>query len=348
MFLISEKLKYLYNISMLKRLFFGFGLFILLIPTFIFAAPKYTALPLVIDISAEKRDILTKEITVTNTGIPPVTLYPSVNSISLNEGGDIEEFVSASMLDRTTSVTSWIEISRAGITLQSGESRVLPVTLRINPNVKDGVYHAFIGFGHGRTSTDAKALVDSGQAPGTIITIRVAEEINEFIKLSRFLIDKFVISAENESVQYKVNNPGDTLITPAGDIIFYDSRGIEVASVPVNPEKKAIKPGEEQTFTTSAPAEGLLGKYKAFLSVEYGVANIASVQDTTFFYVIPWKKLLFILLILLVTGGVIAYVLHKKYINENEEEDVDRIPLHHKETLSEALHHDIDLKKKND
>jgi len=42
-----------------------------------------------------------------------------------------------------------------------------------------------------------------------------------------------------------------------------------------------------------------LGRYKAFLSVEYGSEQLASVHDTDFFYLVPFQQLL------LIFGGVL-------------------------------------------
>ena len=48
-------------------------------PTLAEAAQSHTVAPLVIDIEVEARDIITREITLTNTGTQPLTVYPTVN-----------------------------------------------------------------------------------------------------------------------------------------------------------------------------------------------------------------------------------------------------------------------------
>ncbi len=314
-------------------------------PYFVFASPAYTVTPLVVDVEAEARDILERTITITNTGDAPVTLYPTVNNISVDEGGTIQQFYTPVESDRTASLASWIEISRAGINLKIGETRTVTLTLRINPSPKSGVYHAFVGFGNGGNRDEAEKQVREGRAPGTIVTVSIKEDKNELLKLSHFLTNRFITKAENEAAVYTIKNPGDIPLVPSGDVIIYDNRGREVSSLRVNPEKLEIPAGGEQKFTATMPVAGLFGKYKAFLSVEYGNSQIASVQDTAFFYVFPLIKILIVfgtLAVILILGAIL---LHRKYFDDNGD-DTDKLVVHVREARSDPCEHDIDLKQK--
>ncbi len=328
---------------------FGTALvFLSLLPSVSFANVSYQVAPLVIDAEVEARDIISKVITITNNGDQPVTVYPSVNNISIDAGGTIQKFFSPVDSDRTVSLTSWIEISRMGIDLPIGGSKTVDLTLRINPNPVPGVYHAFVGFGYGRNRDEAEAQVASGRAPGTILTVTLDDKKLEILKLSRFIIDRFVTGGENQAALYTIKNPGDEVLVPSGEIIFYNSKGAEVGNLPVNAEGKAIPPGEEYQFTAEVPVHGLFGKYKAFLNVEYGNNQQASVQDTSFFYVLPLKTLLLIFGVVAVFVIISALYIHKRYFDVDVEmvDDSEHLPLHHRPTYSDPLHHDIDLTKK--
>jgi hypothetical protein len=309
-----------------------------------FAGVSYTVTPLVIDTKAEARDILNYEITLTNTGSQPVDIYPSVNNISVNEGGTIQKFLPPSMSDRTASLAAWIEINRGGVHVAKGESKTVPMTIHIGPSPKPGVYHALIGFGHGGNSFSAQKEVKNGSAPGVVVTVNIDQNQTELLRLSRFVINRFVTAAKNQDASYVINNPGDKTLVPQGDIIFYDSRGVEVASLPVNPDKVSIPAGKEKTFNVSVPTKGLFGKYKAFLSVEYG-SQLASVQDTEFFYVFPFKILMIILGVLTLLVAFVSFYIHRRYLDASIERDMDLLHFHIKETPSEPKEHDIDLKQ---
>jgi hypothetical protein len=302
--------------------------------------------PLVIDLDAEARDIITKTITLTNTGTQQATVYPTVNNISLKEGGTIEEFLPPVMSDRTSSLASWIEVNRLGIDLQQGESHVVTVTFRISPNPVPGTYHAFIGFGYGRNTDEAERQVKNGQAPGTVVTLTIEDKRSEFLKLSKFIVDRFVTSSNNQAATYTFRNPGDETVIPKGEIILYDGTGKEVGVVSVNDENVSIPPGGEHSFTAKIPADGMFGKYKAFLSVEYGTREQASLQDTSFYYVLPLKKVLVALGILAFIVALLAWYFHKRYLDEDENiDDSDHLTFHVRDTESESREHDVNLKQ---
>ncbi len=314
------------------------------LPRISFASASYTVTPLVIDEHVEKRDIKEFTITLTNTGDTPVTIYPTVNNISVTEGGNIQEFLPRVMSDQTASLAAWIEIGRGGIDLRAGDVKTVTLTIRINPNAVHGEYHALVGFPYGGNRDEAERMVARGDAPGTIVSVSLEDKRATLLKLSRFLIDRFVTSSENAAASYSIKNPGEESLVPHGEVIFYDSRGREVGSIAVNPEEITIAPGEEHTFEARVPSEGLFGKYKAFLSVEYGSQNIASVQDTTFFYVLPMRTILIILGVLLVVVVAVSLYVHRRYFDEVVDDGSELLPVHIRENSSDPLHHDIDLR----
>jgi hypothetical protein len=319
---------------------------LLVSPLFTQAAPSTSVVPLVIDADVEVRDIEEHIITLTNTGDVPVTIYPTVNNISLNEGGTIQEFLTPVESDQKTSLSSWIEISRAGIDLMAGDVKTVTLTLRINPNAVPGEYHAFVGFAHGGNRDEAERMVARGDAPGTVVRVKLEDDRVFLLKLSRFLVDRFVTDTENEAATYVIKNPGDESLIPHGEVIFYDSRGVEIASTPVNPDKEIIGPGEEKVFVSGVPTDGMFGKYKAFLNVEYGVQNLASIQDTTFFYVFPLRTLLMMLGGLILVVLVLSLYVHRKYFDEVVDDGSELLPVHVRDSVSDPLHHDIDLRQR--
>lgn len=306
-------------------------------------AANYSVAPLVIDMKAEGRDIISKKITVTNNSDQPVTVYPTVNNISLSEGGVIQEFIPAVSSDRTQSLASWLEIKRLGIDMKSGESKEFDVTLRMNPNPVPGVYHAFIGFGNGRNRDDAELQVKAGQAPGTIITVTIEDKKVEALKLSGFRVDRFITKPDNQAASFSFTNPGDETLVPKGEIILYDSAGKEVTALPVNAENVSIAPQGEHTFTATLPADGF-GKYKAFLSIEYGTKQRASLQDTNFYYVLPIRLIVIVSGIIILLVGLLAWHLHKKYFDPDID-DSDRLTFHVRDTKSVAKEHDVVLRQ---
>lgn len=330
---------YLFNKIILSVVFC-----LLTVPNVVQAAVVYTVSPLVLDATLEARDIVTKQITITNSGDQLITLYPTVNNVSVQEGERLDPFFSPSESDRTASLAAWIEISRQGIDLMPGSSRTIDITLRIHPQPRPGTYHAFIGFGNGGNRDEAEKQVQGGTAPGTLVTVTIEDKKNVVLKLSNFFIQRFVTKPDNQAAVYLFNNPGDEALIPTGEIILYDGTGKEVVSLPVNPENVSIPPGGQHSFVSTVPIEGLFGKYKAFLSVEYGNSQRGSINDTNFFYVFPLQKLLIILGVVLVCVLFGAWHVHKRYLPDEIAES-DQLSFHVRDSRSEPKDHDLNLKR---
>lgn len=309
---------------------------------------SYSVTPLIISHEVEQRDIIKEEITVTNTGQTPVTLFPMVNNITLGSDGGVEEFVPRSMADRGVSLANWIEISRRGLELMPGASETLPVTLRVNLRAEVGEYHAMVTFAHGTTRDEAERRVQHGQAgEGTIFSVTVPDDKKESLRLSKFLIKTFITQESPEDISYTLNNPGDTTIVPSGEVILYNKRGEEVRSIPLNADGNSVAPGESFAFTAGVPTEGLVGKYKAFLSLEYGSDQLASINDTAFFYIVPWKVLLayFVAIVATVLIATFVIVRRRARYEAADDDDIVDLPLYLRDNSSDPHDRDIDLKK---
>ena len=305
-------------------------------------ASNYGVAPLVIDRELEKRDIISETITITNRENRIVRVYPSVNEVAVSEGGTIQSFAEPSMVDRTDSVTSWLSISRQRIQLEPLETKEITLSIQVHPEVKPGEYHAFVGFGEGSNRPEAESKVRNGQAPGTIVRIAVDKVQNQFLRLEKFSVERFVTEDKTKAITYTLHNPGKSPVTPLGEIIFYDNNGIEVGSVKLNEQD------ESKEFVLPLPDTLGLGKYKAFLSVEYGEHLTASVHDTAFFYVLPLKELIIIFVVLAIMAILIALYVHRKYdMGTGDPDDADEVPMYLRSERSESKEHDIDLSKKN-
>ncbi|MBY0310023.1 DUF4832 domain-containing protein [Patescibacteria group bacterium] len=317
---------------------------VILAPTLLFAS--VTASPLIIDRTVEARDMFSETITLTNDTALPVRLFASVNSITLDAGGAIESFVPPSMSDNTTSVTSWIAIDRGRLELPPGASTSLPISFKINPNAKPGLYHAFIGFGSGTNRDEAEAKVISGAATGVIVRISIADTRTEFLRLTRFNVDRLITGLGDNTLSYAVTNPGDVPLTPTGEVILYNTRGEEVGTVTLNAENRTIAPGETAEFKDSITPQGLFGKYKAFLNLEYGVGQKAMVYDTAFFYAAPLSYLAGLFGLLFVLSIAMVFWWRRSMVSYTESETGDHVAFYVRSGIqSDDQDHDIKLSK---
>jgi len=321
--------------------FFTWTLLLLFLPAYAHASSLVS--PLVIDHVSAARGLETDTIVVTNNGSGRAVFFPTVNNISIGANGGIESFIAPSMSDQTSSLASWLELSRRPLTLDPGQRATTTLTLRVSPTALAGVYHALIAFPDGENRDVAEARVQRGEVQGAMVTVTIEKKIREGADLGIFNVDRFVWSDQNNAISYTVKNNGDTEVRPTGDIIIYTSSGIEAASVPVNPEGKLIPKGESIVFSANVPLHDLFGKYKAYLRVHYGTQTQAELQDTAYFYAAPWKKFLALFGGIILIGFACIILLYRRF-GGGDTDDVDPLPLHVKDGVSSAVHHDIDMK----
>ena len=268
------------------------------------SSSELTITPVVIDEKAKARDILSESISITNTSDRTLTLYPSVNDVQPQDG--TQPFSAAQNAQQASdSLSNWIELSRGVVELGPGEAKTIPFVIRVSPSAVPGMFHAVISFADGSTRDAAGANGPLAQAD---VNVDIQANVKELLQLSSFTTDNVVFSGDDVLFKYQLQNIGNQDLDPKGDILIYDRRGEEVASIDVNNEGKIVTPDQvTQLASVWAGASGF-GQYKAVLDVTYGSSQTASVQDTVFFWVIPWKTLLAV-----TTAGLIAIIFFALY-----------------------------------
>lgn len=279
-----------------------------LAPVFSHAATQELSVtPVVIDDKAHARDILTETITLTNTSSHKLEIYPSVNNVAPKDGE--QPFAPAQgSQDLQASLANWIELSRGVIELSPGETRDVPFIIHVNLNALPGTYHAQISLFSGSTRDAAEA---AGSLADVTVNLEVQADVKEVMQLDKFSVGKFFLAGDDVRFDYQLENIGNQDLMPHGEIRVYDRTGSEVASVDVNKEGKAVSPEQiAQLASVWSAAEGF-GQYKALLTVYYGKNQTASVQDTVFFWVVPWKQLLMIFVAGLIGVIIMAFYVHR-------------------------------------
>jgi hypothetical protein len=307
----------------------------------------YTLAPRVINETLGPRGMAEHAIQITNVGDRTLRLYTTVNEVESGAANEILPFVQPSAADATRTITNWISISRARIEIPPGETHTAMLEIKIHPEAEPGEYHAFIGFAPGRNQPTAQELVRTGSVPGTVVSIKVEKETVTLLRLSRFVIDRFVTRLENSVATVSLSNVGTESVTPTGEIIYYNGAGEEVAAVDIAAATEEFGRGSDGSLEIPLPKDLRLGKYKAFLSMQYGDNQQAQVQDTIFFYVVPLYELIALFVTLIVLAVVVALYIHRRYSRDNDDDSdgITALPVFVRDAQSEAYDHDINLKK---
>lgn len=309
-------------------------------------ASEITIRPFLIDETVVPRDISKHSISIkSDYAQRKAVLFATVNEISVDTTGEIKEFVSPVMTDRTDTITSWIEVTRGRIEVMPGESVEVPLTVRVHPYAKPGEYHAFIGFVEAANRPKAEEIAMAGEAKGVILKIVVGDEREDSMKIASFKIDRFVTGDENRVIDIEIENTGDIASAPVGEIIFYDSRGIEVTSIPVNETGETVEPGKKVTLKSAVPLDDDLGRYKANVNLRYGDAQKASLYDTTYFYLMPSHLLVVVFAGILLFSIIVALLLRRLLTSQQIKDEYSDVALYVREGHEpQPKDHDIDLK----
>lgn len=300
---------FIFNLKHLKHILIILFLISLAFPTMsVFAqSPDFTVTPVMIDEKAKARDILKKSLTIINTGDKKISLYPFVNNIDANDGEKEFKTVSGSQ-DLADSLANWIELSRGVIELSPGEEKTVPFIIRVNFNAKVGSYHAQLSFNKGSTRSQAEKNKNS---VSVLINLEVLSDIKEKMQLGKFTTDRIFFSGDDVLFNYQLENIGNKTVTPRGEIRIYNRRGEEIAAIDANSKNTPFEPDKTALLASAWSSAKGFGKYKAFLNLDYGENQTASIQDTIFFWVIPWKMLVGVFMASLFGVIMFAFVFHR-------------------------------------
>ena len=280
------------------------GLFAL--PAHAQTSPDLVVTPVVIDEKVKQRDIVKESIMVKNNTNHVLDLYPSVNDINpqLGEQGFSRADDSTALSD---SLANWIELSRGEIQLGPGEEKAVPFIIRVNMNAVANSYHAQISLTAGGTRAEA----DSKPPLGVImVNVEVQADIKELLQLNKFTTDNIFFSGDDVLFNYQLQNIGNQNLAPKGQVHIYNRKGEEVATVDVNKDGKVISPDQVSQLASVWSAANGFGRYKALLTVNYGSSQTATVQDTVFFWIVPWKQMLLLFTVSLITIIFLALQFH--------------------------------------
>lgn len=280
--------------------------------TFAAPSPKPVLTPAVIDGKGKVREIMKYTITLENPTEHLLSVYPWVTDVDPVKGllggsdlsGSREKEVSESL-------ARWIEVTRGVVDLLPGEKREVPVLIQIHHAATPGIYHAAVHFSEGPNRPEAEK--NSEGTVSTAINIEVLEDAHVRLELGNFTADERMFSGDDAGFSYRIKNIGNRGVVPSGKIRIFDKSGEEVAAVDVNTEGKRIEPDASLELASAWSAGSHFGKYKALLDLEYG--DRGTLQDTVFFWMLPWGKLISYFFVFALAAVILGIVFHSYFVS---------------------------------
>ncbi len=220
------------------------------------------------------------------------------------------------------SASSWITLEKENILLEPNKNQKIYYEIKVPKEVTKGEYNAIIAFSsennQGANGTAALTTLSSGMP----ILIKVGDDFVENAELLKFNTDKNFYEFPNVKFETIIKNIGDTHIAPAGEIVLTNIFKQEVARIPVNPNSQSILRENSGNYQINWDFDKfltpdnkiILGPIDANLIVTYRSfqPGFAPLTATTSFWIIPWKYLIGLLLLIVLLIITIKQIKKKK------------------------------------
>lgn len=280
--------------------------------------------PSIIDEVAAARGIVERQIEIRNTGKTKLNLYPFVNDVSQSGG---KQAFNPYAPDKSVTLSNWIELSRKTIELLPGATTSVPLKIQVHPQAKSGKYYAVISFVDGINRFETESRLANNTDPSVLINLEIRENKVERMEVGDFSVSDFFNFNKQVEFNFALNNSGNQPLSPSGSIIIYDSRGREVSEIKVNEEAKKLVTDSKEPYHIKWSGGDKIGKFKAKLALQYGEVARRDLQDSVYFWILPyWFLGLVGSIILILFISIMVLVLRlsrlKRSLNEDERSEV--------------------------
>lgn len=214
------------------------------------------------------------------------------------------------------SASSWVKLDQEVLELVPNRNIVVDYTITVPDDLAPGEYSAEIYFSSEEAEKEDVTAAYSVLASGIPILITIGDDYAESAELLDFYSAKKVYEKANfATLITRIQNLGDTHITPKGDIILTNLFNQEIGRIEFNDVNQSILRGESGEYESNWDLdkyinEGkiVLGPISAETVILYRRNNpgFSVLSASTTFWIIPWK-----LIILILTVIIVSYVVFK-------------------------------------
>ncbi|TAL15107.1 hypothetical protein EPN95_00700 [Patescibacteria group bacterium] len=259
--------------------------------------------PSIININASKGGAYSVTIKITNVTIQNQTYYTSTKDFTNKDESGTPNILLDSTLPDTASIRTWVS-TNAKITLKPGEVETLMVNINVPSGAEAGGHYGALLFS-GTAPTPENAGVALAASAGALLLVKVDGNITEKASLASFYTAP--TSTDNQSSFFekapitfvtRVKDEGNIHLQPSGQILVHDMFGKVVSTITVNSDKANVLPNSIRRFDTILTSSWMFGHYTADLQLGYGTHGQV-LTDTIDFWVIPYKIVLVVLLVLI-------------------------------------------------
>ena len=216
----------------------------------------------------------------------------------------------------------WFNLDHTEFTIQPQKTEVVSVLITTPKEVLPGGHYAAIyvepKLGHKPKTSGAKIV----SQVGSLFSITIRGDIKYDALIHSFKTQNKIMEFGPIHFSAEIENLSDTHISPQPSLIIKNMLGQTVATLTL--DKINIFPYTRRQVKTTWERVWGFGKYQATLTVPFGAGQLATA--TIFFWIIPWRLILAILVLIFVF--IATYILvrrHLQHKHDTRDQEIDQL-----------------------
>jgi hypothetical protein len=239
----------------------------------------------------------------------------NTNDFDLRVGATVEDFrpdgetgnavfahVGVSAPTDTRLMSGWITVPSGDIVIKRGTTGEIPFTISVPIDADPGGHYAAILVGtRGEDGQFSGSGAGVSSAISSLFFLRVPGEVIEEGAIRDFYAKHTMVQSPDALFALRFENKGNVHLVPEGSIVITNMWGKERGKIDINKVNTFgnVLPDSTRKFEFDWHGEANpfeFGRYKALATLVYGENARQSVYRVTYFWVIPWKQVLPLLL----------------------------------------------------
>lgn len=256
-----------------------------------------TISPLTFELTANPGDTIANKIKVFNPSDSPISIKMEVEDFKpVGEEGKVVTTTEEDE-DSTYSLRKWIKIIPNEFTLEVGGQKSVDFIIEVPQDAEPGGKYGSILAGISGSLGEGITGASVSQKTGSLVLLMVAGDLKEKLIIKDFTVPSF---QEYGPVPFEIRfeNKGSVHAKPKGYIVITDWFGKNVAELEF--PQKNVMPEATRKIETEWNTKWLLGKYTASVIGVYGASNENLTSQVITFWVLPWKLMLGVFVVLLI------------------------------------------------
>lgn len=259
---------------------------------------------------------------VVNTNPFELTIYSEVvNFRPLGEDGSSQFIPVNTSDDVQDTLAEWVSVPDTAFVIPPEQTIEIPIVIKLPADAPPGGHYAAVLVGtRPPESKSDTTRVETSQVVSSLIFLRVSGDINESGNIRTFRTTESVIESPSATFELRFENTGNVHLRPEGEIRIFNMWGQERGVIPINQKtlfgnilSESIRSFNFTWTGEWSPAD--IGRYTAVATLAYGEDQRQFTSADTAFWLIPWKILFGIILVIMVIITLISWLI-KLYVRK--------------------------------